>query len=166
MSTLDHDLAAVRNAIPKKHPFITGAHPLTDNSGLFFFRTGDRVKPLRYSSRRVVVLISVNRAHCIDLADANDASLQVLLEACQPAAFGVDNKDVLDESYRKAWKMDNSNFATRLDVVNAGILEHLCSTLLQGNEKKKIRPEMYKLNVYGEYDLDIVDERGDLRPHT
>ena len=40
MSTLDRDLAAVRNAISKKQPFITGTHPLADNSGLLFFRTG------------------------------------------------------------------------------------------------------------------------------
>ncbi|EDR10243.1 uncharacterized protein LACBIDRAFT_325147 [Laccaria bicolor S238N-H82] len=132
MSTLDHDLAAVRNAISKKQPFITGTHPLTDNSGLFFFRTGGGTG-----------------AHCIDLANADDASLQVLLEACQPAPFGIDNKDVLDETYRKAWKMDNSNFATRLDVVNTGILDCIRSMLMQGNKNKKIRPEMYKLNVYG-----------------
>ena len=100
----------------------------------------------------LIVLIFVNRAHCIDLANTDDASLQVLLEACQPAPFGVDNKDVLDETYRKAWKMDNSNFATRLDVVNTGILECIRSMLMQGNENKKIRPEMYKLNVYGEFD--------------
>ena len=100
----------------------------------------------------VFVLIFDDRAHCVDLANADDASLQVLLEACQPAPFGVDNKDVLDETYRKAWKMDNSNFATRLDVVNTGILECIRSMLMQGNENKKIRPEMYKLNVYGEFD--------------
>ena len=104
----------------------------------------------------VFVLIFVNRAHCIDFANADDASLQVLLEACQPAPFGVDNKDVLDESYRKAWKMDNSNFATRLDVVNTGILECIRSMLMQGNENKKIRPEMYKLNVYGEFDSELL----------
>lgn len=132
MSTLDRDLAAVRNAISKKQPFVTGTHPLTDNSGLFFFRTGGGTG-----------------ARCIDLANADDASLQVLLEACQPAPFGVDNKDVLDETYRRAWKMDNANFATRLDVVNTGILESIRSMLMQGNENKKFRPEMYKLNVYG-----------------
>ncbi|EDR00473.1 uncharacterized protein LACBIDRAFT_313386 [Laccaria bicolor S238N-H82] len=132
MSTLDHDLAAVRNAISKKQPFVTGTHPLTDNAGLFFFRTGRGTG-----------------AHCIDFANADDASLQVLLEACQPAPFGVDNKDVLDETYRKAWKMDNANFATRLDVVNTGILESIRSMLMQGNENKKIRLEMYKLNIYG-----------------
>ena len=61
--------------------------------------------------------------------------------------------------------MDNTNFATRLDVVNTGILECIRSMLMQGNENKKIRPEMYKLNVYGEFDSDIVDERQSLRPH-
>ena len=52
--------------------------------------------------------------------------------------------------------MDNSNFATRLDVVNTGILESIRSMLMQGNENKKIRPEMYKLNVYGEFDSELL----------
>ena len=60
--------------------------------------------------------------------------------------------------------MDNSNFSTCLDIVNTGILKGLHSTLMQGNKNKKIQPEMYKLNVYGEYDSEIVDhERENLR---
>ena len=89
---------------------------------------------------------------CVDLANASDAKLQALLEASEPAPFGVNNKDVLDDTYRKAWKMDNSNFSTRLDVFDTGVIEHVRSKLVDIGHggQKKIRPELYKLNIYGE----------------
>ena len=34
---------------------------------------------------------------------------------CQPATFGAQEQDVLNESYRKAWKMDMDNFSTRFN---------------------------------------------------
>jgi hypothetical protein len=39
-----------------------------------------------------------------------------LSDACQPATFGVNKEDVLDESYRKAGKMDVTDFATNFVV--------------------------------------------------
>lgn len=132
MTLLVHEIAAVREAISKEKPFCTGTYPLTNNAGLFFFRKGDA-------------------AGWVDLANASDEKLQALLEACEPAPFGVNNKDVLDDTYRKAWKMDNSNFSTRLDVVDTGIVEHVRSKLVDVGHggQKKIRPELYKLNIYG-----------------
>ena len=91
-------------------------------------------------------------AQSIDLANANDLKLQTLVGACERAAFGLDNRDVLDETYRKAWKMDSSNFLTRLDIVSAGIIDHVYAKLMQGNTERRVRSEIYKLNVYGERD--------------
>ena len=59
-------------------------------------------------------------ARWVDLADATDAKLQELVDAC-------DVDPALDGTFLKAWKMDASNFATRLDVADAGIIEHVAT---------------------------------------
>ena len=63
----------------------------------------------------------------IDLASVDDLKLRALVGACERAAFSLDIRDVLDEAYRQAWKMDSSIFSTRqlrqVDVVNTGIMD-------------------------------------------
>ena len=55
-----------------------------------------------------------------------------------------------DESYRKALKMDNTDFAVQFDPTLSGLIKTIEENLLQGQmEKMSIRPEVYKLNVYG-----------------
>jgi len=67
------------------------------------------------------------------------------------ATFGRGNQDVLDESYRKAWKLDASKFATQFDVVRSGILSTIHGALLQFEESSMVMDaELYKLNVYGQ----------------
>ena len=39
----------------------------------------------------------------MNLATADDLKLQTLVGACERAVFGLDNGEVLDETYRKAW---------------------------------------------------------------
>lgn len=85
----------------------------------------------------------------MDLANANDPKLHTLVGACERASFGLDKKDILDETYRKAWKMDSSRFSTSFDIVNTGILDHVYAKLTPGSPDM-IRPELYKLNAYGE----------------
>ena len=69
--------------------------------------------------------------------------------ACQRATFGVEQKDVLDESYRKAGKMDPSEFATQFTVMPE-LIDAIRDTLLQSRvDQGPIRVELYKLNVYG-----------------
>ena len=85
----------------------------------------------------------------IDFSTAvTDAQLEHLAQACQPAAFGVEQKDVLDESYRKAGKMDAVNFSTNFNPYNTGIMQSIRSLLLK-NPESPIRVELHKLNVYG-----------------
>ena len=45
------------------------------------------------------------------------------MDDTKPAGLGVDNKNILNDTYRKAWKMDNDNFSTRLAVESAGIMD-------------------------------------------
>ncbi|KAJ7142861.1 hypothetical protein C8R44DRAFT_692472 [Mycena epipterygia] len=88
----------------------------------------------------------------IDLGRATEENLAELASACEQATFGVDQTDVLDESYRKAGKLDLTKFAARLDVVASGLVDAITPDILQGQEadgRKALRAEMYKLNVYG-----------------
>jgi len=79
-----------------------------------------------------------------------DSQLAALSQACQPASFGVNQQDVLDESYRKAGKMEPSAFSTQFSPSSLGIVELIRATLLQGSAKS-VRVELYKLNVYGTF---------------
>jgi hypothetical protein len=75
-----------------------------------------------------------------------------LTKACEPASFGMNQKDVLDETYRKAGKMDSGCFASMLDSgpVQSNLLEIIRGYLLEGTQStKNIKTELYKLNVYG-----------------
>ncbi|KAH9923766.1 uncharacterized protein BXZ73DRAFT_50793 [Epithele typhae] len=74
-----------------------------------------------------------------------------LAAACQPAKFGRNNETVLDETYRKAGKMDREDFLMRFDATESGLLRVVHATLLASvKEMHSIRAELYKLNVYGE----------------
>ena len=84
-------------------------------------------------------------------ATENPGSTAALAAACEPASFGRGQEAILDETYRKAGKMDASVFMTRFDVERAGLMRVVHAGLLAGrSEHRNIRAELYKLNVYGE----------------
>ncbi|KAL1719101.1 hypothetical protein EV715DRAFT_199600 [Schizophyllum commune] len=93
-----------------------------------------------------------HRARCIDLSNASEAELQALSEACQPASFGMNDTNVYDESYRKARKMDASDFAAKFDPEALGLLDSIWPDFLSdgGDANKRVICELYKLNVYGQ----------------
>lgn len=83
---------------------------------------------------------------------ATEEDCKSLSVACQAATFGVDNKDVLDESYRKAGKMDRSQFSISFDGDMSVSIEHAAKQLLQPSNEgivDDVVVELYKLNVYG-----------------
>ncbi|KAI0077134.1 hypothetical protein K474DRAFT_1707573 [Panus rudis PR-1116 ss-1] len=85
---------------------------------------------------------NVNRRSCDEL-------LMKLVEMCDVATFGRNKEDVLDESYRKAVKLDTKYFATKFDITSSGLLGIIKGDLLaQGNAGRDVRAELYKLNVY------------------
>ena len=87
----------------------------------------------------------------IDLSNASEVELEHLSAACQPATFGVNQEDVLDESYRKAGKMDVTDFSPKFNLADSSLMDVVRSELLEGHESNKaIKTELYKLNVYGE----------------
>ena len=86
----------------------------------------------------------------IDLSKASSASLDALEKACDSASFGVDQQNVIDESYRKARKLEKTQFSLNLDVGAAGLLDSVRTGLLSGRgERVEIHAELHKLNVYG-----------------
>lgn len=89
--------------------------------------------------------------HRVELVSATEEELQRLADTCDPASFGRGAETVLDESYRKAGKLDITDFAINFDPVACGLLDTLRDILLEGYYGKEwgIRAELYKLNVYG-----------------
>ena len=91
----------------------------------------------------------------INLLTATEDQLAALSDACDAATFGLNQQDVLDESYRKARKMDVENFATPFEVSAQGcnVLEIVRRGLLEaaaGEDGRRICAELYKLNIYGQ----------------
>lgn len=95
--------------------------------------------------------------HCISISVINfadeslkDTDIAKLVEASQAATFGRGGEDVFDESYRKAWKMDCSQFAPQFDVIHSGVMDIVHEQLLHYEKGGvKLDPRLYKLNVYG-----------------
>lgn len=89
--------------------------------------------------------------------EASQSMLTPLLDACQPATFGLGGKDVLDESYRKANKLDASAFSTNFHPHDCAIVESVQQILLPstiaggqaiGIGPQGARAELYNLNVW------------------
>jgi hypothetical protein len=61
--------------------------------------------------------------------------LEQLTQACEPASFGVNGvneEEVLDETYRKAGKMDTERFALVLDLPQTDLIKIIRNDLLEG----------------------------------
>ncbi|EAU84549.2 hypothetical protein CC1G_00068 [Coprinopsis cinerea okayama7 len=115
----------------------SGTYPLqAGKAGLFYFADNDHTA-----------------VGGLDFASPNgvpDTRLEDLVKACEPAKFGLGDRDVLDETYRKAWKLDASKLATQFDVVRSGILTTVHDALLQYESSTLLlEAHVDKLNVYG-----------------
>lgn len=90
------------------------------------------------------------RGHSVSLPLSNDEGSQNafarLLGDCAPATFGLGNKDVLDESYRKAGKMAASRFSVDFGPYENGIM-HAVTQALVHKTHRGLRAELYSLNV-------------------
>ncbi|KAF9644912.1 hypothetical protein BDM02DRAFT_3102149, partial [Thelephora ganbajun] len=90
----------------------------------------------------------------VDLSNASTDGPVALTEACEPAAFGPNSKDVLGGTYRKAAKFDASKFAISFDPHRCGLIGTIKDQLLEYN-RTNTPPDcgIYKLNVYGKYPI-------------
>jgi hypothetical protein len=93
----------------------------------------------------------------VTFPSSDSSELEQLLKACTPATFGSGGKDILDETYRKAGKLDRANFSVDFHPHDYGILDAIAQTLLpstyplgikEGREEHGgVKAELYKLNV-------------------
>ena len=87
-------------------------------------------------------------------------AISELLESCSPATFGHKGHDVLDQSYRRAVKLDSDQFCTSFSPHDFGIMDAIAQTLLpevaqvasgttrtEFQEHWGVVAELYKLNV-------------------
>ena len=96
------------------------------------------------------------------VSNQSHAAIQDLLGDCAPASFGKGGKDVLDDSYRKAVKLDSDQFSTNFNPYDVGIIGAIAQSLLPGVARPIIKKandctfteclgviaELYKLNVW------------------
>ncbi|TFY62829.1 hypothetical protein EVG20_g6560 [Dentipellis fragilis] len=117
---------------PTGHPQALSQLPEPNIDSMHFHHcsTPQLLKPLRDSIFDKPP--SDKAAHRIDLAHATGDDLQILTDACDRATFGLNQKDILDETYRGGRK------ARRNVLLNA---DYTDST-------RPIQVELYKLNVY------------------
>ncbi|KAF9447315.1 hypothetical protein P691DRAFT_782561 [Macrolepiota fuliginosa MF-IS2] len=113
-------------------PWASGVVTLSGSESTLFFKCRD------------------NTARYIKFPSVNDADIMALLDACDPATFGRGPENVLDETYRKAWKLDEGNFSWRFNPDSGKFVGRLAQGLCPWDPMNKgIRAEPYKLNVYG-----------------
>lgn len=87
----------------------------------------------------------------LPLAQKDQEPLKKLINDLEPASFGYQGKDVFDETYRKALKMDTDKFATTFNPYECGIIDAIAQALLpstpESELRRGVRAELYKLNV-------------------
>ena len=69
------------------------------------------------------------------LTSDDQVRIRELVKACQPASFGLGGKEVLDQSYRKAGKLDRSEFLTDFHPHDCGIIDSIRQILLPSMTK-------------------------------
>lgn len=87
--------------------------------------------------------------------DPNSPSIEELASDCTTASFGRGGEDVIDPEYRRAGKMDTTQFASSFHPADFGLLENIEQILLPEFEGKpedhtcsrKLVADLYKLNV-------------------
>ncbi|KAI0738190.1 hypothetical protein C8Q80DRAFT_1347846 [Daedaleopsis nitida] len=127
-------LQQLRSTLAEKPPLCSGTLGLPLDSFMLYYGKGRDARALNLAGRS---------------AEDVDA-LSDLEGACSAATFGRNQEAVLDESYRKAGKMDAGQFLPRLDVNDSQLVDIVRAGLLSGKkEKDTIKAELYNLNVYG-----------------
>lgn len=108
------------------------------------------------------------------MSNGKEEVLEQLVKDCKPATFGLDGKDVLDETIRKGGKLESSEFSTSFNPYDFGIVDAIVQALLPSivrpegkasySERWGVVAELYKLNVYsgpwGKFKPHVVTPRG------
>src|SRR5216684_8752342 len=152
-ASIDRLLSPLRESIIDKPPLASGTLQLPRLSSLSLLQNRQReprcqVRRL-HSAPYTGYTDSISRRY-VDFANTSFGDLEQLAQVCEPASFGINDKDVLDETYRKARKMDSERFSTPLVPEQTDLVKVLRGHLLEGTDStRKLKVELYKLNVYG-----------------
>ncbi|KAI0302514.1 hypothetical protein BC826DRAFT_965854 [Russula brevipes] len=123
----------LKKAIIDKRPFVSGTLKLPATKFSLFYKIAREGHAARH----------------VNFTNATADELEQLAQTCQPATFGRNDKDVMDETYRKAGKMDPELFSTPLVYEYTDIVKIVRDCLLDGTDSlRKLKVEPYKLNVY------------------
>ncbi|TCD68159.1 hypothetical protein EIP91_011437 [Steccherinum ochraceum] len=122
----------LQSSLPNKPPFCSGTLSTTAEDLLLFY--GKDPKACRF----------------LNFTQASSDEVTHLAQTCDVASFGLNQQDVVDESYRKAGKLDGAHFATKFHLENSGLLNIVRDAILEGDQATlPIKAEPYKINVYG-----------------
>jgi hypothetical protein len=176
---------------PTSHPFTTSPTKLSQITAPLITIRFDASSPSHfpsYSSSSSPHPISKIQFPHSSPSSPSPNSLELLFQACQPATFGYQGHDILDETYRKAGKLDREQFSTNFHPADYGILDAVAQSLLpgvdfagnerveavggEGSEKESgkeelgkrkenwdVVAELYKLNVSGSYVKSCVKDK-------
>jgi hypothetical protein len=147
-------LSSLRESIVDKPPYISGTLQLPDSCFSLFYKIAKDSSAARFardsltSQQRLLYADNLCRRY-INLVNATPDDLEQLTQSCEPASFGVKKENVLDETYRKAGKMDSECFSSMLDPFNTDLIKIVRGYLLEGPKSNRaIKAELYKLNIY------------------
>ncbi|KIJ19142.1 hypothetical protein PAXINDRAFT_128457, partial [Paxillus involutus ATCC 200175] len=87
----------------------------------------------------------------LDFSKAGEEEPEALYQTCKPATFGRNGENILDETYRKAGKMDLTAFSAPFDPRSLGIHDQISQGLF--TRERGVEMELYKLNIYGKGDF-------------
>ena len=90
-------------------------------------------------------LVSSYDWNCVEFPGVNEVTMIKLLDACSVASYGHKVKDVIDKSYRNAFKLELDNFTTNYQICSTPILQEIQSII---PTVVGIKAELYKLNIY------------------
>lgn len=151
LATNQH-LQSLGDALSQKPPYCSGTVQVPADQWTLFYGTEGNAQYVFHLSN----LSSSNQKLNIIVASIF-LGLRSRTRACDPTTFGVNQKDVSDESYRKAGKLDIENFASKFKLEKSGIMTVIRAALLEGHDSNRpIEAELYKLNVYGERKLEFI----------
>ncbi|KAG7090307.1 hypothetical protein E1B28_011905 [Marasmius oreades] len=134
MSDFKQQINNVRAAVGNSGPWVSGTIQVPpDSLDLYYLDKSGLAQPQ---------VLKLTPAAAVD-------DLNKLTTNCDRATFGRAKEELLDESYRKAGKMDVERFSSKLDSNVIRLLPRILSHLLKGKDSnREVDAELYKLNVY------------------
>ena len=89
--------------------------------------------------------VSSEEWNLAEFPGVREAAMIKLLEACSFASYGHKGKDVVDKSYRNAFKLEPDDFITSFQICSTPILQEIQSII---PTVVGLKADLYKLNIY------------------